>query len=221
MQSADDSAAIAVRILQRRERERPVEAAERNEVARLRQYAATLEARLDGIYAEMDLPAAQLRPRGILRRFVRFLLVAGLGAGGVLILQMTTPMGARLTDWLRANRSLGGLAALSHVFGGESHAPVAVPSPPPAPAPVVVPAPEPTPPPVAVQPTPPPPAPPAPAPVVVREPVASPRSESHRRVPTPVTKHAQPRKDVPAVQEAVIPACSDSDPLCGISKRPH
>src|SRR5262249_5762459 len=109
MHSAEDSAAIAIRILQRRERERPVEAAERrhtrarslgepahdrekndrfqatlaesrNEVASLREYTAALEARLNGLYAEMAQPVVPLRPRGIMRRLVRATVFALLGA---------------------------------------------------------------------------------------------------------------------------------------------
>src|SRR5262249_16453312 len=134
--SVEDSAAIAIRILQRRERERDVEAAERrvtendrltaaladsrNEVASLREYAAALEARLNGLYAEIAQPAAPLRRRGIGRRLMRFIVVALLGASGVLLLQMTTPLGAQLTDSLR-KRPLGGLAAyVSQAFRRQS-----------------------------------------------------------------------------------------------------
>ena len=226
MHSAEDSAAIAIRILQRREQERAVEAAEReeidrleaaladarNEVASLRGYTAALEARLNGLYAEMAQPMVPLRPRGIVRRLVRAMVVALLGAGGVLLLQMTTPQGARLTESLR-KQSLGGLAAqVRQAFRRQAPPPTsaapASPQPTPPPAPVVVQAPEP---PAASVPT------PSPAPAVTQ--VAPVR----RRAPSAPTRHAQPRKEVKGreVQEAVIPACSDSDPLCGISKRPH
>jgi hypothetical protein len=224
MHSAEDSAAIAVRILQRREQERAVEAAERdendrlevalaasrNEVASLRGYTAALEARLNGLYAEMAQPEVPLRPRGIMRRLVRASVVALLGAVGVLLFQMKTPLGARLTESLR-KQSLGGLAAdVSQAVRRQFHSPTSVapatPQPTPPPAPVVAP------PAMAVAP---------PAPVVA--PPAPPRSETRRHVPSAPAKHAQPHKEVQgrAVQEAVIPACSDSDPLCGISKRPH
>ena len=232
MQSAEDSAAIAVRILQRRERERVVEAAERNEVASLREYAATLEARLNGLYAEQDM-AALLRPRGIMRRLARVIGVALLGAGGVLLFQITTPLGARLTDSLR-KRSLSAVVAdIGQAVRGlfrpstssapalpqpTSSAPPAVPQPTPPPAPIVVqePAPRaaavPISPPAATQ--------VAPVAQTIAPVVATPRSESRRHAPS---RHAQPRKEVQGreVQEAVIPACSENDPLCGISKRPH
>jgi hypothetical protein len=235
MHTAEDSAAIAIRILQNRERERPVEAAERrleaaladsrNEAASWREYAAGLEANLTRIYEEMAQPTMSLRPRGIGRRLVRFTGVALLGAVGILAFQMTTPLGAKLTNSLR-KQSLGALAAdislgIRHQFQSPtSHAPAALQ---PTPAPVVVQEPKPAP---VVAPE------PKPAPVVVQEPaprkmtipaVVSPRIESRRHAPSAPAKHTQARKEVPSreVQEAVIPACSDSDPLCGISKRPH
>jgi hypothetical protein len=227
MHSAEDSAAIAVRILQRREQERVVEAAEReendrlqaalaesrNEVATLRDYAAGLEARLNGLYAEQDM-AALLRPRGIGRRLVRAIVVAFLGAGGVLLFQLTTPLGAAQIS-----------QAIRRPFRSHTSSAPASPQPTPPPAPVRVQQPEPhagsvpssapaANPVAPIAQT----AAPAPAPAV-----APPRSESGRRAPHAATKHAQPRKEVQGreVQEAVIPACSENDPLCGISKRPH
>jgi hypothetical protein len=254
MHSAEDSAAIAVRILQRRERERAVEAAERrlrrasnrgglaqsrqendrleaalaesrNEVASLRGYVAALEARLNGIYADMAQPQVSLRPRGLVRRLVRAMLFALLGAGGILVLQMSTPLGARLTDSLRKS-SVGGLAAqLSQAIRGRLTPPTSQePAPaqaslPPAPLPVQEPQP-----PVAAPPT----SPPAPAQVAPpaqtdtrSAAVVSPPSDKRRVAPNASTKVKASRQVQPRdIQEAPIPACSDNDPLCGISKRP-